>query len=280
VNWRGSADGDLDPSAPVVAIAGLVLVTAAAALLATGGADAQDPVDRVAGENRWSTAGGLADQVDGDTLWVAMGFDVAAVADEAVQALSDAAGVADVARLAGGQRFETAAEVSADAHPAGADTAYVATGLAFADALTASAAAADADAPVLLAASDTLPQATADELGRLDSDEIVVVGGEAAVGPGVEAELGEHAGRRWSVRHRRCGLAAPRHRPRGGVRGHRRGLPRRVGRRPGGDQRRRSPAAGRPRPAARGHAHRAAAPRRPTRHDRRGRVRSLRGGGR
>jgi hypothetical protein len=78
VNWRGSADGDLDPSAPVVAIAGLVLVTAAAALLATGGADAQeDPVDRVAGENRWSTAGGLADQVDGDTLWVATGFDFA-----------------------------------------------------------------------------------------------------------------------------------------------------------------------------------------------------------
>lgn len=77
MNWRGSADGDSDPSAPVVALAGLVLVTAAAALLATGGADAQDPVDRVAGENRWSTAGGLADQVDGDTLWVATGFDFA-----------------------------------------------------------------------------------------------------------------------------------------------------------------------------------------------------------
>jgi hypothetical protein len=62
----------------MVALVGLVLVTAAAALLATGGADAQeDPVDRVAGENRWSTAGGLADQVDGDTLWVATGFDFA-----------------------------------------------------------------------------------------------------------------------------------------------------------------------------------------------------------
>jgi hypothetical protein len=62
----------------MVALVGLVLVTAVAALLATGGADAQeDPVDRVAGENRWSTAGGLADQVDGDTLWVATGFDFA-----------------------------------------------------------------------------------------------------------------------------------------------------------------------------------------------------------
>jgi putative cell wall-binding protein len=195
-------------------------------------------VGRVSGDDRFATAGALAPGVDGDTLWVATGFDFAdaltagatgagpvllvagdsappatldaaaalegiervrtvggpgAVAEEAVQAVADAAGVADVARLAGSQRFETAAQVSADAHPNGASVAYVATGLAFADALTASAAAADADAPVLLAAGDTLPQATADELDRLDPDEIVVVGGEAAVGPGVEAELGEHA---------------------------------------------------------------------------------------
>jgi hypothetical protein len=80
----------------VVALAGLVLVTAAAALLATGGADAQDPVDRVAGENRWSTAGGLADQVDGDTLWVATGFDFA----DAFTAGATGAG----AGVAGGRR--------------------------------------------------------------------------------------------------------------------------------------------------------------------------------
>lgn len=117
----------------------------------------------------------------------------AAVGDEAVQAVGEAAGVADVGRGAGADRFATAAAVSRWAHPEGAEVAYVATGLAFADALTAAPAAADDDAPVLLAADAAVPEATRAELARLAPEQIVVVGGEAAVAPDVQTDLAAYA---------------------------------------------------------------------------------------
>ena len=82
-----------------------------------------------------------------------------------------------VTRLAGPDRYATAAAVSASAFPAGASVAYVATGETFPDALAAGAAAARAGAPILLVEPNALPGATAAELARLGPDQIVVMGG-------------------------------------------------------------------------------------------------------
>jgi putative cell wall-binding protein len=56
---------------------------------------------------------------------------------------------------------------------------FVATGANFPDALAGAVAAAAAGSPLLLTGS--VPQVTADELDRLDPDDIVILGGEAAV---------------------------------------------------------------------------------------------------
>lgn len=97
----------------------------------------------------------------------------------------------DVNRIAGDDRFETAAAVSAASFPDADEvsTAYIATGQEFPDALTAGAAAAAIEGPVLLVRRASVPAATRDELRRLGLDEIVIVGGTSAVGQDVEDEL-------------------------------------------------------------------------------------------
>ena len=217
----------------------LLAAVVAAALLASLGARSapadEEAVSRIAGEDRFATAGALAGEVDGDTLWVASGRDFAdalvaaaagsgpvllvepdhapeatldaaaaltavtrvravggtnAVADAAVTAVADAAGVDDVARVSGEDRHATAAAVARDLHD-GARVAYLATGEDFPDALTGAAAAADADAPLLLTWQDALPEATASALDDLAVDEAVIVGGEAAVSAAAADELDE-----------------------------------------------------------------------------------------
>ena len=90
------------------------------------------------------------------------------------------ASTAAPARLAGANRFGTAAAVSAATFPSGASAAYVATGLDFADALTA-AAAAGGTAPVLLVGQTFLPPETATELRRLHVSRLTVVGGTSSI---------------------------------------------------------------------------------------------------
>ena len=96
----------------------------------------------------------------------------------------------DVQRLAGGDRYETAIEISqfgfADGEP---DTVYVATGLGFADALSAAPAAAHDSAPLLLTSPDVVPGNVVTELERLAPGEIIVVGGEGVVTPSVVTQL-------------------------------------------------------------------------------------------
>ena len=92
-------------------------------------------------------------------------------------------------RVAGADRYATAAAVARDAFASGVEVAYVATGAAFPDALAAAAVAGAAGGPVLLVTRDTLPAATATELGRLKPQRIVVVGGGAAVSEAVLAQL-------------------------------------------------------------------------------------------
>ncbi|CAN5445420.1 hypothetical protein BH23ACT6_BH23ACT6_16040 [soil metagenome] len=117
-------------------------------------------------------------------------------------------------RIGGEDRYETAALVAAE-YPDGVEVAYIASGDVFPDALTARANGdvfpdpltaranggadagvptpendgAGAAAPVLLAKTDSLPNPTIAALEALDPEEIVIVGGEARIGPGVEADL-------------------------------------------------------------------------------------------
>jgi putative cell wall-binding protein len=96
-----------------------------------------------------------------------------------------------VKRLAGPDRYATAAAVSAEvfSDPSAVDTVFVATGSNFPDALGAAAAAGHVGAPVLLV-GDTVPGATAAELNRLNPTNIYVVGGPAVVSDSVVASLG------------------------------------------------------------------------------------------
>lgn len=98
-----------------------------------------------------------------------------------------------VERLAGAGRYETAALVSQAAFAPGAPTVYVATGADYPDALAGAAAASAAGAPVLLVGRDDLPKATAAELGRLQPQRLVVLGGPGAVSARVEQQLAAYA---------------------------------------------------------------------------------------
>ncbi|QBI18720.1 cell wall-binding repeat-containing protein [Egibacter rhizosphaerae] len=113
----------------------------------------------------------------------------AALPDEVVDEAVEAAGGALVERVAGADRYETAAQVSTHRDLTEARTAYLATGEDFPDALAAAPAAASEGAPLLLTRRDELPEATRAELERLEVERVVVAGGTAAVGEGVAEEV-------------------------------------------------------------------------------------------
>ncbi|CAN5328982.1 hypothetical protein BH23ACT9_BH23ACT9_08070 [soil metagenome] len=98
-------------------------------------------------------------------------------------------GHSGVVRMAGPNRFATAAELSSASVEPGIDVAYVATGTNFADALSGGVAAGLDGAPVLLVAPDALPVETAEELDRLDPGRIVILGGSVAVSEEVAEAL-------------------------------------------------------------------------------------------
>ena len=95
----------------------------------------------------------------------------------------------DITRLAGADRYATAAAISRATFSAGVSVAYVATGANFPDALAGAAAAARHEAPVLLVRPSELPDATRTELARLRPASIVILGGTGAVSDGVRAQL-------------------------------------------------------------------------------------------
>ncbi|MEI5584046.1 MULTISPECIES: cell wall-binding repeat-containing protein [unclassified Agromyces] len=97
----------------------------------------------------------------------------------------------EVTRVAGSDRYATAVAVSAAQFPAGVPVAYVASGVAFPDALAAAPVAAATRSPVLLTAPDALPAVVADELRRLKPGRIVVLGSPGAVSSTVAGRLRE-----------------------------------------------------------------------------------------
>jgi len=108
-----------------------------------------------------------------------------------VEAELDELTAGPVIRLAGRDRFATATQVSGSYFGPDTSYVYIANGLQFPDALAAGAAGVDRG-PVLLATQGTLPPATRAELTRLKPQEIVVVGGFAAISDTVEAELDQY----------------------------------------------------------------------------------------
>lgn len=113
----------------------------------------------------------------------------AAVSAQARAGLADLAETVEV--VAGENRYETAALVSIQSWAEGAETVYVASGQSAPDALGAAAAAAEEGAPLLLVRQGSLPEATSAELERLAPQQVVVVGGVAAVSNDVLTELAE-----------------------------------------------------------------------------------------
>lgn len=94
----------------------------------------------------------------------------------------------DVERMAGDNRYETAAEIAAE-FPAGLDDVFVATGMDYPDALTGAALAGHLNSPVLLVQQDHIPNRTMSELTRLGAEEIQILGGRVAISQGVQDGL-------------------------------------------------------------------------------------------
>jgi putative cell wall-binding protein len=111
----------------------------------------------------------------------------AGAVSDAVLAQLDA--LAPAVRVAGADRAETAAALSARSFPSGVAAAYLVTGGDFPDGLAASVAAGRAKAPVLLAMGGQLSRATVAELQRLRPASIVVVGGTNALPASTEVQL-------------------------------------------------------------------------------------------
>ncbi len=92
----------------------------------------------------------------------------------------------DVERIAGDDRYETAALIGALAQDA--STSLVATGLDYPDALAGAALAASGEHPLLLTEPGELPTATAGMLAQLDPSRLLLLGGPGAVSPQVSQQ--------------------------------------------------------------------------------------------
>ncbi len=97
------------------------------------------------------------------------------------------AGAEDEGRVAGGDRIETAVELSRQF--ASADTVVVARSDEYADALAGAPLASSLDAPILLTHPDGLTDTVEVEIARLGADDAVLLGGQAALSAQVEREL-------------------------------------------------------------------------------------------
>jgi putative cell wall-binding protein len=96
-----------------------------------------------------------------------------------------------VDRLGGANRYETAKLIAEELDKgASFDTAFLASGLGFPDALAAASYGAMKGYPILLTGRDSLPAATKAALDSLSGiQKVVIVGGEAVISSAVEAEL-------------------------------------------------------------------------------------------
>lgn len=94
-----------------------------------------------------------------------------------------------VTRIAGSNRYETAAEIARYLAPEGTEKVVVANGLNFPDALSIASYAAREGLPILLTRDNELPEATSLALQELGAENTIVVGGKSVVSDEVLAEL-------------------------------------------------------------------------------------------
>lgn len=99
-----------------------------------------------------------------------------------------------VLRLAGRDRYATAAAISDYQYPLPYHNVFIATGQNFPDALTAGPVAFLAGQPLLLVSRDAIPQSVVDVLRQIQPSQITVVGGPPAVSENVVSQLRSYAG--------------------------------------------------------------------------------------
>lgn len=117
------------------------------------------------------------------------------ITDRVVSLIRSAVPAASVTRVAGADRYATAA-LLADLVPRQSQAAYVATGANFPDALSAGPAAAHRSAPLLLTSGTSLSPAAKDRLARLRPAETVIAGGTDVVSTTVAAQIASATGGR------------------------------------------------------------------------------------
>lgn len=126
--------------------------------------------------------------VDQDSKGGPSSWEVAAAPEQGIEGpppLADG----QVHRLAGPNRFITGADAAQRLWFDGADTAVVATGLDYPDAAAGAAVAAVEDAPMLLAATDHLPDSVPQTIARRDPERVLLLGGEAALSAQLAREV-------------------------------------------------------------------------------------------
>lgn len=112
------------------------------------------------------------------------------VSDGVMSAIHARLPAATVTRVAGVDRYDTAAKLSKAIYPGGAPIAFVASGTGFADGLAGGAEAGRLGAPLLLTDPHKLSAQTHDELVRLAPTTIYVLGGTASVSASVATAIG------------------------------------------------------------------------------------------
>ena len=111
------------------------------------------------------------------------------VVSSAVAAQLDAYTTGPVIRVAGPNRYATAAATSAHFFTR-AETAFIATGLNFPDALAGGASGGTFIGPILLVPGTSLPSSVSSELVRLQPARVFILGGSGVVSNGVVSQIG------------------------------------------------------------------------------------------
>jgi putative cell wall-binding protein len=114
------------------------------------------------------------------------------ISESVRQSLEAYASTGVATRIAGADRYATAAAISSTYYSPGVQAAFIATGSNFADALAGAPAAALRDSPLLLVTKNTIPAATQTELTRLNPQSIYVLGGGASISSAVAIALNSY----------------------------------------------------------------------------------------
>jgi glucose/arabinose dehydrogenase/putative cell wall-binding protein len=126
------------------------------------------------------------DRLNVETIYL---FGSAGVVSDSVRTQLGAYATGNVNRIAGADRYATAAKISQTWYDPGVASVFVATGTGFADALAGGPAAALLDSPLLLVQPNAIPASTQAELNRLDPARIYVLGGPSVVSASVATQL-------------------------------------------------------------------------------------------